>query len=144
MATHHDTGPQGEGVPENPEGFVMPPVLETGADGEEIFDPEDAEDEAFDRANDTVTPEPEPVGSNPKENHAAAINHIERAVRKLGHVLSCSVVLRLAMDGQNSDQDYEIADCLNRQVTTEVGRVIYRLVRAVQRLGADIPNPMEP
>jgi hypothetical protein len=53
-------------------------------------------------------------------------------------------VLRLALDGQNADQDYEIADCLNRQVTTEVGRVIYRLVRAARRLGADIPNPMEP
>lgn len=48
------------------------------------------------------------------------------------------------MDGQNADQDYEIADCLNRQVTTEVARVIYRLVRAARRLGADIPNPMEP
>jgi hypothetical protein len=53
-------------------------------------------------------------------------------------------VLRLAIDGQNADQDYEIAGCLNRQVTTEVGRVIYRLVRAAQRLGTDIPNPMEP
>jgi len=144
MATRHDNGPQGEGVPEIPESLAMPPVFETGADGEEIFDPEDVEDDAFDRANDTVTPEPEPVGSDPKQNHAAAIDYIERAVSKLGYVYSCSVVLRLAMDGQNADQDYEIADCLNRQVTTEVGRVIYRLVRAAQRLGADIPNPMEP
>lgn len=98
MATRHDTGPQGEGVP-------MPPVFEAGAEGEEIFDPEDAEEEAFDLVNDTVTPEPEPVGSNSKENHAAAVDHIERAVRKLGYVFSCSVVLRLAMDGQNADQD---------------------------------------
>jgi hypothetical protein len=50
MATRHDNGPQGEGVPETPESFAMPPVFETGADGEEIFDPEDAQDEAFDRA----------------------------------------------------------------------------------------------
>jgi hypothetical protein len=144
MATRHDSGPQGEGAPENPESFATPPVFETSADGEEIFDPEDVEDDAFDRANDTVRPEPEPIGSDPKESHAAAIDHIERAVSKLGYVYSCSVVLRLAIDGQNADQDYEIADCLNRQVTTEVGRVIYRLVRAAKRLGADIPNPMEP
>jgi hypothetical protein len=144
MATRHDSGSQGEGVPETPESFAMPPVFETGADGEEIFDPEDVEDDAFDRANDTVRPEPEPIGSDPKENHAAAIDHIEMAVAKLGYAYSCSVVLRIALDGQNADQDYEIADCLNRQVTTEVGRVIYRLVRAARRLGADIPNPMEP
>ena len=144
MATRHDNGPQGEGVPETPESFAMPPVFETGADGEEIFDPEDAEDEAFDRSNDAVTPEPEPLGSDPKQNHSAAIDYIERAVSKLGYVYACSVVLRLAIDGQNADQDYEIAGCLNRQVTTEVGRVIYRLVRAAQRLGTDIPNPMEP
>ena len=50
MATRHDNGPQGEGVPETPESLAMPPVFETGADGEEIFDPEDAEDEAFDRS----------------------------------------------------------------------------------------------
>lgn len=143
MATRHDNGPQGECVPETPEDFTMPAVFETRADnGEEIFDPEDAEDEAFDRAN--ATPEVEPVGSDPKQNHGAAIDYIERAVSKLGYVHSCSVVLRLAIDGQNADQDYEIAGCLNRQVTTEVGRVIYRLVRAAQRLGADIPNPMEP
>jgi len=144
MATRHDNGPQGEGVPETPESFAMPPVFETGADGEEIFDPEEVEDDAFDRANDTVEPEPEPIGTDAKENHAAAIDHIERAVRKLGYVYSCSVVLRLALDGQNADQDYELANCLNCQVTSEVGRVIYRLVRAVRRLGADIPNPMEP
>lgn len=144
MATRHDNGPQGQGLPENPESLAMPPVFETGADGEEIFDPEDTEDEAFDRANDTVRPEPEPIGSDAKKNQGAAIDHIERAVTKLGYVYSCSVVLRLAMDGQNADQDYEIADCLNRQVTTEVGRVIYRLVRAARRLGAKIPNPMEP
>lgn len=144
MATRHDNGPQGEGVPETPESFAMPPVFETGADGEEIFDPEDAKDEAFDRANDTVRPESDPIGNDPTENHAAVIDHIERAVRKLGYVYSCSVVLRLALDGQNADQDYELAECLNRQVTTEVGRVIYRLVRAARRLGEDIPNPMEP
>jgi hypothetical protein len=95
MATRHDNGPQGEGVPEIPESFAMPPVFETGADGEEIFDPEDAEDDAFDRTNDTVRPEPEPIGSDPKENHAAAIDHIEMAVAKLGyaiHVRSCCVL----------------------------------------------------
>jgi hypothetical protein len=138
------TGRKGEGVPEASESFAMPPVFETSSDGEEIFDPEDVEDDAFDRANETVRPEPEPIGSDPRENHVAAIEHIERAVRKLGYVYSCSVVLRLALDGQKADQDYEIADCLNRQVTTEVGRVIYRLVREARRLGADIPNPIEP
>ena len=45
-------------------------VFETGADGEEIFDPEDVEDDAFDRSNDTVRPEPEPIGTDPKENNA--------------------------------------------------------------------------
>ena len=103
MATRHDNGPQGEGVPESPESFAMPPVFETGANGEEIFDLEDVEDDAFDRANDTVEPEPEPIDTDAKENHAAAIDHIERAVRKLGYVYSCSVVLRLALDGQNAD-----------------------------------------
>jgi hypothetical protein len=144
MATRHDNGPQGTGVPETRESFAMPPVFETGPDGEEIFDPEDVEDDAFDRANDTAGPAAEPVGGDRKENQPAAINHIERAVRKLGRVYSCSVVLRLALNGQNADEGYEIADCLNWQVTTEVGRVIYRLIRAAQRLGANIRNPMEP
>jgi len=144
MVTRHDNGLQGEGVPEKTASPIVPPVFETAADGEEIFDPEDMEDDAFDRANDTAAPEPEHSDSDPKENQAAAIDHIEKAVAKLGYVYSCSVVLRLALDGQNADQDHELADCLNRQVTTEIGRVIYRLVRAARRLGADIPNPMEP
>ena len=47
--------------------------FETGADGEEIVDPEDVEDDAFDRANDTVRPEPEPIGSDPRENQRRPI-----------------------------------------------------------------------
>jgi hypothetical protein len=44
-------------------------------------------------------PNDDAIDSDPEENHAAAIEHIERAVRKLGYVYSCSVVLRLALDG---------------------------------------------
>jgi hypothetical protein len=140
MATRHNNGPQGDGVLEADEDIVMPPVFETGPDGEDIFDPDDAEDESFDQANDSVAPIPEPVGSDAKRNQVAAVDHIERAVAKLGYVYSCSVVLRLAHKGQNADQDYELAECLNRQVTTEVGRIIYRLVRAAKRLGRTSPT----
>lgn len=144
MATDNDNGPQGIDASEAQESSVMPLVFETGADGEEIFDPEGAEDEAFDRANDAVKPQRECVNRDPRANRVAAFEHISKAADKLSTVYSASVVLRLALKGQSADQDYEIANILNRHVTREVGRVIYRLVRAAQRLGADIPNPMEP
>jgi hypothetical protein len=140
MATRHDNGPQESHASEIPEDEDQEGETE-GTDEED--EDEEAEDAAFDDSNDTVEPDPEPISSDPKENQAAAIEHIEKAVRKLGYAYSSSVVLRLALRGQNADQDYEIEGCLNRQVTTEIGRAIYRLVRAGRRLGADIWNPME-
>jgi hypothetical protein len=135
MATRNHNGPQENHASEIPE--------EEDPEGE-IEETDEDEEDAFDEANDTAAPEPEPINSDPRENLSAAVEHIERAVRKLGGAYSSSLVLRLALHGQNANQDCEIVDCLNRHVTTEIGRIIYRLIRAARRLGADIENPMEP
>ena len=84
----------------------------------------------------------EPVGSDSRENVAEAVRHIKEAVWKLGRVYSISVVLRLAQLAQRSEQDLEMADCVDHHVVNQVVRVIHRLMRAGRRLGAEIEDPI--
>jgi hypothetical protein len=76
------------------------------------------------------------------ENIAAAIREIGNTVFTLTSVHSTSVAVYLALDGQNAEQDNDLARCVRLQITNVVDNVVERLVAVARRLGGTIGNPL--
>ena len=76
------------------------------------------------------------------EKLSAAVREIKNIAITLGAVYSASVALRLALQGQNAEEDLELAQCVRLQISNVIDDLIERLVGVGRRLGGTITNPL--
>lgn len=77
------------------------------------------------------------------ENLARARHILSNCVGSLGHIQARATTVELALKGNNAERDFDVAQCVRRDICDALFVEVGKLISAGRLLGAKIRNPFD-